>query len=212
MPWHWPLPSLTLKIATFRVILFRWDHKDCTVSVYNDGYVGYTLPGREENFLFSLLGLFLCVLTHFHNCYHSKMIHIQSREKQVFGMKGILKRKPYFIQTACIASLGLNFTLVSMCMLSCFSNVRPFGTLWAVAHQAPLSMGFSRHKYWSGLCFMPSSGGSSQPRDWICVSYVASIGRWFFTTSATWEALMSIGFINSVKYGFCRMHRIKIHL
>ena len=27
----------------------------------------------------------------------------------------------------------------------------PFVTPWTVAHQAPLSMGFSRQKYWSGL-------------------------------------------------------------
>ena len=26
-------------------------------------------------------------------------------------------------------------------------------TLWTVAHQAPLSMGFSRYEYWSGLPF-----------------------------------------------------------
>jgi len=26
-----------------------------------------------------------------------------------------------------------------------------FATPWTVAHQAPLSMGFSRQKYWSGL-------------------------------------------------------------
>ena len=36
---------------------------------------------------------------------------------------------------------------------------------------------------------MPSSRGSSQPRDQTCVYYVSCIGRWvFFTTSATWEA------------------------
>ena len=28
-------------------------------------------------------------------------------------------------------------------------------TLWTVAHQAPLFMGFSRHGYWSGLLFPP---------------------------------------------------------
>ena len=28
-------------------------------------------------------------------------------------------------------------------------------TLWTVAHQAPVSMGFSRHEYWSGLPFPP---------------------------------------------------------
>ena len=33
--------------------------------------------------------------------------------------------------------------------LSCFSRVQLFATLWTVAHQAPLSMGFSRQEYWS---------------------------------------------------------------
>ena len=35
-------------------------------------------------------------------------------------------------------------------------------TLWTVAHQAPLSIGFSRQKYWSGLPF-PSPEGLSDP-------------------------------------------------
>ena len=37
------------------------------------------------------------------------------------------------------------------------SHVQTFATLWTVAHQAPLSMGFSRQEYWSGLPF-PSPG------------------------------------------------------
>ena len=36
-------------------------------------------------------------------------------------------------------------------MLNCFSCVWLFATLWTVAHQAPLSVGFSRQEYWSGL-------------------------------------------------------------
>ena len=36
-------------------------------------------------------------------------------------------------------------------MLSCFSCVRLFETLWTVVRQAPLSMGFSRPEYWSRL-------------------------------------------------------------
>ena len=36
-------------------------------------------------------------------------------------------------------------------MLSHFSHVQLRATPWTVAHQAPLSMGFSRHEYWSGL-------------------------------------------------------------
>ena len=33
------------------------------------------------------------------------------------------------------------------------SHIRLFGTLWTVAHQALLFMGFSRQEYWSGLPF-----------------------------------------------------------
>ena len=36
------------------------------------------------------------------------------------------------------------------------------GTPWTVAHQAPLSMGFSRQEYWSGLPF-PSPGDVPDP-------------------------------------------------
>ena len=48
-------------------------------------------------------------------------------------------------------------------MLSHFSCVRLCATLWTVARQAPLSMGFSREEYWSGLpC--PSPGDLPDPR------------------------------------------------
>ena len=48
-------------------------------------------------------------------------------------------------------------------MLGGFSSVQLFVTLWTVARQAPLSMGFSRQAYWSGLpCpppgYLPESG------------------------------------------------------
>ena len=33
------------------------------------------------------------------------------------------------------------------------SRVQLFATSWTVAYQAPLSMGFSRQEYWSGLPF-----------------------------------------------------------
>ena len=36
-------------------------------------------------------------------------------------------------------------------ILSCFSRVRLCATLWTVVCQAPLSLGFSRQEYWSGL-------------------------------------------------------------
>ena len=44
-------------------------------------------------------------------------------------------------------------------MLSC---VQFFVTLWTLAHQVPLSMGFSRQEYWNGLLF-PSPGDLPNP-------------------------------------------------
>ena len=38
-------------------------------------------------------------------------------------------------------------------MLSRLSHVQLFVILWTVSRQAPLSMGFSRQEYWSGLPF-----------------------------------------------------------
>ena len=43
-------------------------------------------------------------------------------------------------------------------MLSHFSCVWLFVTLWTLAHQAPLSVGFSRQEYWNGLPCPPSGG------------------------------------------------------
>ena len=42
------------------------------------------------------------------------------------------------------------------------SHVGLFATPWTVARQAPLSVGFSRHNYWSGLPF-PSPGDLPNP-------------------------------------------------
>ena len=42
------------------------------------------------------------------------------------------------------------------CLLSRCSGVLLFPTLWTVAYQGPLSMGFSRQEYWHGLpCPLP---------------------------------------------------------
>jgi len=50
----------------------------------------------------------------------------------------------------------VSFILNYCAMLSHFSRVWVFVTPWTVAHQAPLSMGFSRQEYWSGLpCLLP---------------------------------------------------------
>ena len=46
--------------------------------------------------------------------------------------------------------------LILTCMrVQLLSRVQLFATLWTVARQAPLSMGFSRQEYWSGLPCLP---------------------------------------------------------
>ena len=71
------------------------------------------------------------------------------------------------------------------CMLSCFSCIQLFVTLWSVAHQAPLSTGIPQARILQWVS-MPSSRGSSQPRDWTCVSYVSRIGRWVLYHGPHW--------------------------
>ena len=60
---------------------------------------------------------------------------------------------------------------VCVCVcVSCFNHVWLFETPWTVARQAPLSMGFSRQEYWSGL---PCPPPGIEPQ-----LYVSCIGRW----------------------------------
>ena len=90
----------------------------------------------------------------------------------------------------CISSIGLSLiqyhhfwfwqtshSYVQVCVLSCFSRVRLFVTLWIIACQAPLSMGLSRQEWILGWVAMPYSRGISQPRDQTWASCVSCIGR-----------------------------------
>ena len=74
------------------------------------------------------------------------------------------------------------------CVLSHFSLVQFFATLWIVAQQAPLFMGFSKHKYWSGLPYPPSGDLRDLGGELASLKSPASAGR-FFTASASREAL-----------------------
>ena len=60
-------------------------------------------------------------------------------------------------------------------------------TLWTVAHQAPLSMGFSRQEYWSKLPFPPGDlpDPGTEPMSSV---FPALAGRFFTTEPTTWEA------------------------
>ena len=88
------------------------------------------------------------------------------------------------------------FNLVVCVCLCVFSCVRLY-TLWTIACQAPLSMGFSRQEYWSGLLF-PLPGTLPNPR--IEPHLLPALAGEFFSTSATWEAQFPDIFLILVLY------------
>ena len=68
-------------------------------------------------------------------------------------------------------------------VLSCFSRVRLSGTPRTVAHQAPLSMGFSRQEYWSrSSCPLPGD----LPNRGSNLSFLHLL---YLLLNTTWEAL-----------------------
>ena len=71
-----------------------------------------------------------------------------------------------------------------------FSSVQLFEPPWPVACQDPLSTGFSRQKYWSGLPCSPL-GDHPDPGSEPESLRSPGLAGGFLTMSATWEAPMS---------------------
>ena len=74
-----------------------------------------------------------------------------------------------------------------LCVLSRFCLVQFFVTLWALAFQVPLPMGFSRQQYWSGLPFPPPEDFSDPETE---LSFLICLLHWqigFLIASATWD-------------------------
>ena len=75
-------------------------------------------------------------------------------------------------------------TLLYCALLTCFSHVWLFATLWTVARQAPLSMGLSRQEYWRGLpC--PPPGDLPDPGIQLLSLLSPALADGFFITSTT---------------------------
>ena len=85
----------------------------------------------------------------------------------------------------------------NVCACSVTSVMSGPVTPWILAHQALLSIGFSRQEYWSGLsCPFRES---SWPRDWTPFSYVSCIGRLVLYHWATKKALILSNIISKKK-------------
>ena len=75
-----------------------------------------------------------------------------------------------------------------MCVLSCF---RLFVILWTVAHQAPLSIRFSRQEYWNRLS-CPPPGDLPDPGIKPMSLISPTLAGEFFTTSAIFTTYLAI--------------------
>ena len=72
-------------------------------------------------------------------------------------------------------------------LLNRFTRVWLLVTLWTVAHQAPLCLGFPRQEYWSGLPCPPVGDLPNSGIKPVSLTSPALAGR-FFTTGVSWEA------------------------
>ena len=93
-----------------------------------------------------------------------------------------------FIGHCILSESGIFLKALHVCLLSRFSRVWLFATLWTVACQAPLSMGFSRQEYWSGLpC--PPPGNLPNPGTEPMSLMSPALAGGFCTTNITWKVL-----------------------
>ena len=107
-------------------------------------------------------------------------------------VSGVLKSPTIIVSLLIFSFMSVNICFVhlvapmsSACCVLCLvaQSCVTLVTSWTVAHQAPLSMGILQARTLEWVA-MPTSRGSSQPRDWTQVSCIA--GR-FFTSWATRE-------------------------
>ena len=99
---------------------------------------------------FVILGLRLCVIFMFHflrSLYARQEATFRTRHGTTDLFKIGKGSRQGYILSPCLVNLYAECVLL-------LSNVWLFATPWTVAHQAPLSMGFSRQEYWSGLPFL----------------------------------------------------------
>ena len=88
-----------------------------------------------------------------------------------------------------------------MCVPSHFSHFRLFVNLWIVTYQVPLSTGFSRQEYWSGLPF-PSPGDLPDPGIKPASLAYPAMAREFFITGLPKNIYLAVLDLSS---GMCNL-------
>ena len=81
----------------------------------------------------------------------------------------------------CSSILTWEIPCIQFSSVQSLSRVRLFETPWTAAHQAPLSVEFSRQEYWSGLPF-PTPGDLPDPEIKLASLASPALAGRFFTT------------------------------
>ena len=111
--------------------------------------------------------------------------------------------------------INQNGTMWIKCSAYVFSYVRLFVTLWTVARQAPLSMGFSRQEYWSGVpC--PPPGDQPDPGIKLASLGFPALADGIFTTVSPWKPSESnnensILLLLNITHNICAKLRLHAH-
>ena len=144
-------------------------------SYLNNEWQGEALPFKKRDRERHLLDCFLFWLSKY--LFSSQIVW--------FSLRGLVRYTVLYI---------FLYMCVCTCMLSCFSRVRLFATLWTVASQAPLSMGFSRQEYWSGLPYLPPGNLPDPGIGPVSIMSAALAGEFL--------PLMPPRYIYKIKFGF----------
>ena len=103
---------------------------------------------------------------------------------------------PFIIRTPFKTPLNVSPLIPSITTLQesfnplLLSHVRLSVTPWSVAHQAPLVHGFLQARMLEWVA-MPSSRGSSPPRDWTCISRVYCLAGGFLTSEPPGKSIVN---------------------
>ena len=127
-------------------------------------------------------------------------LQVNTTHAQLSSVRGLIHAVWCFL----LLILSLSLKWREECVLSRFSRVRLFETLRTLARQAPLSKGFSRKEYWSGLPCPPLGDLPHPGIELPSLTSPALVGG-FFTTCTTW---VSPGITDSNFNSFKNHHSI----
>ena len=168
--------------------------------------IHWMVKTEEHLFPYSFIHSFTHFYTHSltHTCFHNLFKYLL---QNVLSSHYMLRTRTAEVNKTTLQRFVLKWEFIHLfnqcllsevlCSPSLFSCVQLFAILWIVACQVPLSMGFSRQEYWSGLPFPPPGDLPDPGIEPLSLASPALAGR-FLTTSTTGEVPSDREVINMI--------------